>query len=381
MKMSNLQELIDRTEPGGTLMLAPGRQEFAGPVRIDKPLVLQGEGATICAAAGPVVRIGAVRAELRNLNVELTGAAPRGEALTAESGATLALDNVLVRGPVKGVGEADLWRLPVAVSGPAQAGGVLEAPVQVPGPARAEWNIEGIGQGASALSGGAARISIPVPADFTGDTLGRGTIRIVAAAGAARTIPVGVWSSARAAAAPPPLPVEECPVPPPKAAVAPPEQPARGRRLLGPVLAVVLLIAAAGGAFLFLRNRGPGLPPHARLVKALPARFDMGKVSYLRAEGQVSVSFPLKLSCAARAPIPITISRVYTNRLDGYVTRRPPLDLVLEKPLEEIPLSFSARALNGETLDLLGMVSITSSDTNVIVRPAEIPVTMRIEPQ
>ncbi|RMG28138.1 MAG: nitrous oxide reductase family maturation protein NosD [Gammaproteobacteria bacterium] len=68
-----LQPLIDRTPPNGTLRLPPGR--YAGPVVIDKPMVLDGQGkATIDAGGkGSVILLKTNGAEIRNLHLTHSG--------------------------------------------------------------------------------------------------------------------------------------------------------------------------------------------------------------------------------------------------------------------------------------------------------------------
>lgn len=91
-----LQPWIDAAAPGATLLLAPGT--YAGPVRIEKPLVLRGprdavirsggDGCTIQVAADDVALLGFTvegsghRFDLMDGGVRLTGARLRAEGLT-----------------------------------------------------------------------------------------------------------------------------------------------------------------------------------------------------------------------------------------------------------------------------------------------------------
>lgn len=117
-----LQKLIDDAPPGGTVEI--GRGEFAGPVVIRRPLILQGAGGVIWAQAGPVVTITSANVSLRDVEIEVTalesaeGASGQGDvALLAQPSTCPALHNLRVRGRVIGAGEdsSGRWKLPASL--------------------------------------------------------------------------------------------------------------------------------------------------------------------------------------------------------------------------------------------------------------------------
>ena len=66
-----LQAQIDSIQQGQTLKLGPG--EHRGPIVIQRPITIEGQGAvTIWAAEGPVVSIRTDGVQMNKLNVEIT---------------------------------------------------------------------------------------------------------------------------------------------------------------------------------------------------------------------------------------------------------------------------------------------------------------------
>jgi hypothetical protein len=117
----SLQDLIDQKRPGQSLILEPPNQEFKGPIVVRRPLVLQGQGATIRAARGPVVTVETAGVHLRDVNLEVT-TDPRDLsddeacALVVTSAHDLTTKNVTLRGSVVGVpGEGGRWRYPHSI--------------------------------------------------------------------------------------------------------------------------------------------------------------------------------------------------------------------------------------------------------------------------
>ncbi len=109
-----LQKAIDAAPAGGTLQLARG--EWQGPILIDKPLILEGNGAVIWAQNGPVVRVSSAGVTLRHLEIEATApdAGPHsGVALWVDEGVGTLLQQVRARGEIVGVaGMRGNWKLP-----------------------------------------------------------------------------------------------------------------------------------------------------------------------------------------------------------------------------------------------------------------------------
>ncbi|MBM4090110.1 MAG: hypothetical protein FJ276_11925 [Planctomycetes bacterium] len=119
--ISKLQELIDQTGAGKTLVLNPPSQELDGPVIVRQPLTVRGQGATIRGATGPLVSVQSFGVLLQDLRLEITGNPQKlsdAEAcvLVAYSGAGVMTRNVTLRGNVIGVpGEEGRWCYPHAI--------------------------------------------------------------------------------------------------------------------------------------------------------------------------------------------------------------------------------------------------------------------------
>lgn len=94
-----------------TLSLEPG--EYEGPLVVDRTCRIDGHGATLVAASGPVLLLRAPNVHVRDLRVELTG--QRGVAIEATApGARF--ESVSVRGSVMGVrGEDAEWKVPSVI--------------------------------------------------------------------------------------------------------------------------------------------------------------------------------------------------------------------------------------------------------------------------
>jgi hypothetical protein len=118
MKTNEMAQLLSQLRDGDTLVLGPTQREVQGPITISKPAIIDGQGATIWAPDGPVVRIASPNVILRNLNLEITNrdAPMDGEkscALVVEEGVNVALDTVAVRGNVLGLEEEEgVWFCP-----------------------------------------------------------------------------------------------------------------------------------------------------------------------------------------------------------------------------------------------------------------------------
>lgn len=115
---TELQRLVDAAAPGTVLDLR--RDEYPGPVRVEKPLTIQGNGSTLWSRSGPVLHVGAAGVCLRDLGIEVTGAEPAPGADVALSiGPACApeMHGVQVRGRVTGLGdERGEWAIPAALS-------------------------------------------------------------------------------------------------------------------------------------------------------------------------------------------------------------------------------------------------------------------------
>ena len=111
--MGELQKTLDGAPVGATIQLPRG--EYRGPITLNHPLTIEGEGAVIWAQSGPVVNVKSDGVTLRGIQIEVTGD-ENGVALEVE-GAAPTLKNVGVRGRVVGVTNeaAGDWTLPVSL--------------------------------------------------------------------------------------------------------------------------------------------------------------------------------------------------------------------------------------------------------------------------
>ncbi len=113
-----LQRLVDGAAAGSVLRLP--RNEYTGPVRVEKPLTIEGNGSTLWSRSGPVLHVVAVGVRLRNLGIEVTGSDESGEAdvaLSIAPGSAPEMHQVQVRGRVVGLrDETGEWALPPALS-------------------------------------------------------------------------------------------------------------------------------------------------------------------------------------------------------------------------------------------------------------------------
>ncbi len=115
--LSTLQKEIDCQTDNATLKLWPPGYEYPGPIMINCPIILDGQGATIWAVSGPVVSIQSDRVSLYNLRIEVTGDKNSNEeencAILVKSGQSLQFNDVEVRGTVMGLpGEEGEWKYP-----------------------------------------------------------------------------------------------------------------------------------------------------------------------------------------------------------------------------------------------------------------------------
>ena len=103
----SFQDDLDALQDGATLQLIP--REFPGPVKINRCMILDGQGATIWSLKGPVVSIRSDGVVLRNVRIEVTGENGTGMAeeecaLQIEPGRGVHLEkDVEVRGRVIGL--------------------------------------------------------------------------------------------------------------------------------------------------------------------------------------------------------------------------------------------------------------------------------------
>ncbi|PQV63579.1 Stress response protein SCP2 [Abditibacterium utsteinense] len=210
-----LQDLIDVAAPGSTLTLM--RDEYEGPITIDKTLILEGRDSALWSRIGPVVTIAAPDVVLHNLDIEITvsPAAP-GETSANETGANetsvnetganetnvalkiqnqaphLQLDNVRVRGRISGLGAEDGdWELPALLDlgqfAPRAANDFCFS-LRVPTPVQLLSPVEGVSLLPAELGAGQHQVTLQVR-DVTPETLIVGFIE-VRSASLTRRIPL-----------------------------------------------------------------------------------------------------------------------------------------------------------------------------------------------
>ncbi len=114
--MGELQQTIDSAPTGATIQLPRG--EYRGPITLNRALAIEGEGAVVWAAKGPVVAVKSGGVTLSGIQIEVTDGSMGGEsdvALKVE-GVAPTLHNVGVRGRVVGMTQdTGEWKLPAAL--------------------------------------------------------------------------------------------------------------------------------------------------------------------------------------------------------------------------------------------------------------------------
>ncbi len=179
-----LQDLIDAAAPGSTLTLM--RDEYEGPIVIDKPLILEGRDSALWSKTGPVVRVAAADVALHNLDIEITIlpalSDETGVALQVEGEAPrLRLDNVRVRGRIQGLGAEDgEWRLPAMLNlgqFAARAHNEFQFLVRVPTTVKLSSPVEGVSLLPTEIDAGEHQIKLHVR-DVAPETLIMGFIEL-----------------------------------------------------------------------------------------------------------------------------------------------------------------------------------------------------------
>ena len=113
-----LQKQIDTVSHGGTLTLDISRGEYEGPIVINHPMTIDGQGRSIWSKKGPVVSVQTDGVTLSDLEIEVTGNEKKLSddeacALAVKPGVQVDLNDIVVRGNVIGVAEEEgIWRYP-----------------------------------------------------------------------------------------------------------------------------------------------------------------------------------------------------------------------------------------------------------------------------
>jgi hypothetical protein len=153
MSADDLQARLDQMKAGESLKLDPPRAEFKGPLVIHRAVVIDGQGATIWAAQGPVVSVQTGGVVLRDVNVEVTSretnlAGEAACALVVAPNQAITLHNVSVRGNVLGLKrEEGQWACPRSLalgSLPANAPHEMKMVLSVPVACTIDSEIDGL---------------------------------------------------------------------------------------------------------------------------------------------------------------------------------------------------------------------------------------------
>ncbi len=162
--MNALQRQLE--ECGGRLRLMPG--EYEGPVRITQPCEIDGNGATVWAACGPVLTAASPGVTLKNLRVEVTEPSAANRTAIRAEARGMALEGVTVNGDVENIpGEPPRWDLPpLAALGEFAAGveNLFSVPLPLAGPAELECTIHGVSLSPARLPAGRHTVSLKVEA-------------------------------------------------------------------------------------------------------------------------------------------------------------------------------------------------------------------------
>ncbi len=115
--MTRLQDLVSAAAPRSIVRLEAG--EYSGPCVIDRPLTIEGAGASLWAETGPVLTIASPDVRINGLAVEATGPSDEphaGVALKVDVRTRVALNDLRVRGAIVGLpAEEGTWRLPAVL--------------------------------------------------------------------------------------------------------------------------------------------------------------------------------------------------------------------------------------------------------------------------
>jgi hypothetical protein len=117
---SEIQALIDKASPGEKVELPYGKGEVMGPIRIDKSLILVGNGCYVHSLRGPVVEIAASNVHIENFTIEVADSRYPDDidgddacAVWVHPGCSASFQNIVLVGNVVGIpAEVGIWRYP-----------------------------------------------------------------------------------------------------------------------------------------------------------------------------------------------------------------------------------------------------------------------------
>ena len=185
MSADDLHARLAALPAGASFVLEPPGKEFQGPLRLQKPVIVRGQGCTVWAERGPVIVIESPGVTLVDLNIEVTGSAPVGTAgdsvCALRAAAEPTLERVTVRGHVEGVkGEVGTWAHPTIVRfGKIQAATAhtFTLPLTAPVPCKLESSIAGVTVSPATLTPGTHVVTLSIEALADGIRL-RGALLI-----------------------------------------------------------------------------------------------------------------------------------------------------------------------------------------------------------
>jgi hypothetical protein len=111
------QQKLNTLPDHSTIQLWPPKAEYPGPIIINRPITLDGQGATLWSKVGPVLLIQSQGVSLKNLRIEVTGEQRSNArdqcAILVKSKINLQFDNIQVRGSVMGLPQEEgEWQYP-----------------------------------------------------------------------------------------------------------------------------------------------------------------------------------------------------------------------------------------------------------------------------
>ncbi|NCB70391.1 MAG: hypothetical protein EOM45_01225 [Clostridia bacterium] len=114
--MSSIQEQFDSVKSGDFVLTAG---EYEGPLRINRPCIVDGSKSTLWATRGPVLLVDSPNVTIKDIRIEVTGNSTDADEQTAIKAnyADVQIQNVGVNGMVVGLSaQEEAWNLPAVIS-------------------------------------------------------------------------------------------------------------------------------------------------------------------------------------------------------------------------------------------------------------------------
>jgi len=181
-----LQQELTEARAGETVQIDPERdgREIEGTWTIDRPLTLDGQGATLWSSKGPILNITtSAPVSLLNLNVEVTGEdSVDGErlAVRAANNGTLTTSGVRIRGGIEGAEDRLFWQYPLCLQIRRFAGKSVVWRLHAPVKCTVEWDVTNVEAGQVSVDAGTSQtITMRVVPDAPPRSPTEGIIRIM----------------------------------------------------------------------------------------------------------------------------------------------------------------------------------------------------------